>query len=298
MLDAWGDHPAVRADAGRGLRRRSARTSAALIHEGPKEQLDLTTNTQPVMLAAGDRLLPRLAGRDGAGAGGRGRPFAGRVQRAGGRGVADAGRRAAAGALSRAGDAGGGAGRRRARWRRSSAWTPRPCATAAPKSAAAVGEPVEAANFNDPKQTVIAGTKAGVDKACEVLKARGAKRALPLAVSAPFHSSLMKPAAERLKERLATVTLRRAGDPGDQQHRRGGADRAGRDPRRAVPPGLRPGALGRDRAGDPRARRHAPVRVRPGQGAGRPGQAHRRRAWWSATCSTRRRWPKRKGMLA
>jgi [acyl-carrier-protein] S-malonyltransferase len=73
--------------------------------------------------------------------------------------------------------------------------------------AAQVGEPVEAANYNDPKQTVIAGTKAAVDKACEVLKARGAKRALPLAVSAPFHSSLMKPAAERLKEALSDVAL-------------------------------------------------------------------------------------------
>jgi len=62
-------------------------------------------------------------------------------------------------------------------------------------------------NFNDPKQTVIAGTKAGVDKACEVLKAAGAKRALPLPVSAPFHSSLMKPAALRLQEALAKVTL-------------------------------------------------------------------------------------------
>jgi len=76
------------------------------------------------------------------------------------------------------------------------------------EAAVATGQAVEAANFNDPKQTVIAGTKAGVDKACELLKAAGAKRALPLAVSAPFHSSLMKPAAERLRERLATVTLR------------------------------------------------------------------------------------------
>ena len=74
--------------------------------------------------------------------------------------------------------------------------------------AAAVGEPVEAANFNDPKQIVIAGTKGAVDQACEALKGRGAKRALPLAVSAPFHSSLMKPAAERLQERLLSVTLR------------------------------------------------------------------------------------------
>ena len=69
--------------------------------------------------------------------------------------------------------------------------------------AAATGEAVEAVNFNDPKQTVIAGTRAGVEKACEALKAAGAKRALPLPVSAPFHSSLMKPAAERLKGRLA-----------------------------------------------------------------------------------------------
>jgi [acyl-carrier-protein] S-malonyltransferase len=73
--------------------------------------------------------------------------------------------------------------------------------------AAATGEAVEAVNFNDPKQTVIAGTKAGVEKACEALKSRGAKRALPLPVSAPFHSSLMKPAADRLRERLATTTF-------------------------------------------------------------------------------------------
>ena len=66
---------------------------------------------------------------------------------------------------------------------------------------------VEAVNFNDPIQTVIAGTKAGVDKACEVLKAAGAKRALLLPVSAPFHSSLMKPAAEKLRGALADVAL-------------------------------------------------------------------------------------------
>jgi [acyl-carrier-protein] S-malonyltransferase len=66
---------------------------------------------------------------------------------------------------------------------------------------------VEAVNFNDPKQVVIAGTKAGVDKACEMLKAAGAKRALPLSVSAPFHSSLMKPAALRLQAALEKVTF-------------------------------------------------------------------------------------------
>jgi [acyl-carrier-protein] S-malonyltransferase len=55
---------------------------------------------------------------------------------------------------------------------------------------------------------VIAGSKAAVDKACELLKAAGAKRALLLPVSAPFHSSLMRPAAERLREQLALTELR------------------------------------------------------------------------------------------
>ena len=58
---------------------------------------------------------------------------------------------------------------------------------------------VEAVNFNEPKQTVIAGEKSAIEKACAALKEAGAKRALPLAVSGPFHSSLMKPAGEKLK---------------------------------------------------------------------------------------------------
>jgi [acyl-carrier-protein] S-malonyltransferase len=66
-------------------------------------------------------------------------------------------------------------------------------------------EIVEAVNFNDPAQTVIAGSKAAVDRACEAVKAQGAKRALPLPVSAPFHSSLMRPAAERLREQLESI---------------------------------------------------------------------------------------------
>jgi [acyl-carrier-protein] S-malonyltransferase len=74
--------------------------------------------------------------------------------------------------------------------------------------AAATGEVVAPANFNDPRQTVIAGSRAAVDRACERLKAAGAKRALPLAVSAPFHCALMKPAADELRARLAGVSLR------------------------------------------------------------------------------------------
>jgi [acyl-carrier-protein] S-malonyltransferase len=68
-------------------------------------------------------------------------------------------------------------------------------------------EVVEAVNFNDPGQTVIAGSKAAVDAAGAAMKTAGAKRALPLPVSAPFHSSLMQPAAEQLKAALANITL-------------------------------------------------------------------------------------------
>jgi [acyl-carrier-protein] S-malonyltransferase len=66
---------------------------------------------------------------------------------------------------------------------------------------------VQAVNFNEPKQTVIAGHKAAVERAAELVKAKGAKRALMLPVSAPFHCSLMQPAAEKLKARLAELTL-------------------------------------------------------------------------------------------
>lgn len=70
------------------------------------------------------------------------------------------------------------------------------------------GEVVEAANYNAPAQVVIAGHKSAVDRACERAKALGAKRALPLAVSAPFHSSLLKPAGDRLAVALQSVSLR------------------------------------------------------------------------------------------
>ncbi len=66
---------------------------------------------------------------------------------------------------------------------------------------------VEAVNFNSPGQVVIAGKVAGVEKAIELLKAAGARRALPLPVSAPFHTSLMRPAGEKLAEALAAMSL-------------------------------------------------------------------------------------------
>lgn len=67
--------------------------------------------------------------------------------------------------------------------------------------------PVQAVNFNCPGQVVIAGATAAVDAAVEALKAAGAKRAIPLPVSAPFHSTLMKPAAEKLAGELAKITV-------------------------------------------------------------------------------------------
>ena len=70
-----------------------------------------------------------------------------------------------------------------------------------------VGAPVEAVNFNSPGQVVIAGATEAVNKAMEALKEEGAKRALPLPVSVPSHSSLMKPAADELAEYLKTITI-------------------------------------------------------------------------------------------
>lgn len=70
---------------------------------------------------------------------------------------------------------------------------------------AAQGEVVEAVNFNEPTQIVIAGHTAAVERACEIAKARGAKRAMKLSVSAPFHSSLLKPASDRLRTYMAEL---------------------------------------------------------------------------------------------
>jgi [acyl-carrier-protein] S-malonyltransferase len=180
---------------------------AQLIHAGPKEQLDLTTNTQPVMLTAGIACY-RAWIADGQAA----------PSVVAGHSLGEYTALVAAGALT-LGDA-----LPLVRFRAQAMQDAVPVGVGAMAAilgmdaqavregcaevVAATGEVVEAVNFNDPKQTVIAGTKAGVDKACEVLKAKGAKRALPLSVSAPFHSSLMKPAADRLRERLASANFK------------------------------------------------------------------------------------------
>ena len=72
---------------------------------------------------------------------------------------------------------------------------------------AAQGEVCEAANDNDPAQVVISGAKAAVERACDIAKARGAKRALLLPVSAPFHCALMQPAADAMAQALSEVDI-------------------------------------------------------------------------------------------
>ena len=205
MLDAWGDHPAVAqtlAEASAALGEDIAR----LIHEGPKEALDLTTNTQPVMLTAAIacyRAWRAEGGAEPAAVAGHSLGEYSALVAAEALSLADALPlvRLRAQAMQQAVPVGAGA--MAAILGLDSAQVVEGCAAVA----AATGEVVEPANFNDPKQTVIAGSKAGVDAACEKLKAMGAKRALLLAVSAPFHSSLMKPAAEVLRVRLADVAI-------------------------------------------------------------------------------------------
>lgn len=81
-------------------------------------------------------------------------------------------------------------------------------AQACEEAAAIVGEVVSPANLNGGAQVVIAGTKAAVEKACELVKAKGAKRTIPLQVSAPFHCALMEPAAQQLAARLVDITVK------------------------------------------------------------------------------------------
>ena len=202
MLDAWAGHPEVAAT----LREASdalGEDLGKLIHEGPKESLALTTNTQPVMLVAGVAAFRVWKAEGGAGPAVMAGHSLGEYSAlvcAGALALADAAPlvRFRAQAMQEAVPVGTGA--MAAILGLDAQKVIEGCAEAQRQLA---GEVVEAVNFTAHAQTVIAGSKAGVDKACEVLKSMGAKRALPLPVSAPFHSSLMKPAAEKLKGKLA-----------------------------------------------------------------------------------------------
>ena len=209
MLDAWGDHPAVQ-DTLREASDALGEDVGRLIREGPREALALTTNTQPVMLVAGVaawRVWQAEGGALPAAVAGHSLGEYSALVAAGVLELAQAAPlvRLRAAAMQEAVPVGAGA--MAAILGLSAEQVVAGCQEAQASFGAGSGEVVEAVNFNDPLQTVIAGTKAGVDKGCELLKAAGARRALPLPVSAPFHSSLMKPAAEKLREALAGVQL-------------------------------------------------------------------------------------------
>ncbi|MBI3533178.1 MAG: ACP S-malonyltransferase [Burkholderiales bacterium] len=207
MLDGWGDHPVVLEtlkEASDAL----GEDVAKLIKEGPKEALALTTNTQPVMLVAAVaayRVWMSETGVAPAAVAGHSLGEYSAMVAAGMLTLAQATPlvRLRAQAMQEAVPVGTGA--MAAILGMEAAKVIAGCAEVTQSFGAGSAEVVEAVNFNDPAQTVIAGSKAAVEKACEVLKANGAKRALPLPVSAPFHSSLMKPAAEKLRERLEAV---------------------------------------------------------------------------------------------
>lgn len=178
---------------------------AKLIAEGPKEDLDLTTNTQPVMLtaavacyrawiAAGGNIPAVVAGHS-----------LGEYAALVAAGVIDFEDavpmvRFRAQAMQNAVPV--GVGGMAAILGLSDADVIAACNEAA---AELIGEVVEAVNFNAPAQVVIAGSKAAVERACEIAKAKGAKRALSLAVSAPFHSSLLMPASDQLRDYLSNI---------------------------------------------------------------------------------------------
>ncbi|CAM2193831.1 [acyl-carrier-protein] S-malonyltransferase [Paraburkholderia kururiensis] len=209
MLNAFVDHAIVREtveEASDAL----GQDLGKLIAEGPAEELNLTTNTQPVMLTAAYAVYRAWQQAGG--------PAPAIVA---GHSLGEYTALVAAGALAF----------RDAvplvRFRAQAMQSAVPVgeggmaailgldddAVRAVCAEASVAGVVEAVNFNAPAQVVIAGHKAAVEKACELAKAKGAKRALPLPVSAPFHSSLLKPASDQLREYLASVEVREPAIP-------------------------------------------------------------------------------------
>jgi len=175
-----------------------------LIAEGPKEDLDLTTNTQPVMLTAAVAVYRAWIAAGG--------PVPNMVA---GHSLGEYSALVAAGVIQFKDAV------PLVRFRAQSMQDAVPVGQGgmavvlglqaddvrAVCAEAAQGEVVEAVNFNEPTQIVIAGHAAAIDRACEIAKAKGAKRAMKLAVSAPFHSSLLKPASDRLREYMENIAF-------------------------------------------------------------------------------------------
>ena len=203
MMAAYGDSPVVRAtfdEASSAL----GDDLWTMVADGPAEKLALTVNTQPIMLTAGIaawRLWESLGGKTPAVVAGHSLGEYAALVAAGAMKLSDAVPlvRLRAAAMQDAVPAGTGA--------MAAILGLDDDGIAAACAEAAQGEVVEPVNFNAPGQTVIAGHKGAVERACEACKARGAKRAVLLPVSAPFHSSLLKPAADRLEVALADITV-------------------------------------------------------------------------------------------
>ena len=206
MLNSIAERPEVRAtleEASEAL----GEDVAKLISEGPAEMLSLTTNTQPVMLTAGVAFFRAWLAAGG--------PLP-RVMA--GHSLGEYSALVAAGVISFKDAV------PLVRFRAEAMQTAVPVGTGGmaailglddalviqicAQASVELGGVVEAVNFNAPGQVVIAGASDAVLKACELLKAAGAKRALPLPVSAPFHSSLLKPASEKLEGYLAGIEFK------------------------------------------------------------------------------------------
>lgn len=180
---------------------------SALIWEGENAQLTLTANAQPALMATSLAVVAALetegfAVRDAGFVAGHSLGEYSALCAAGALSLADTARllRIRGEAMQSAVPVGVGA---------MAALLGLDFATAAEVAAeASQGEVCQAANDNDPAQVVVSGHKAAVERAVEIAKGRGAKRAVMLPVSAPFHCALMQPAADRMKEALAGVVLR------------------------------------------------------------------------------------------
>jgi [acyl-carrier-protein] S-malonyltransferase len=203
MMAAYGDLPMVRetfAEAGDAL----GQDLWQMLADGPAETINQTVNTQPIMLTAGIAVWRAWLAQGGATPGmvaGHSLGEYSALVAAGALGFADAVRlvRFRAQVMQEAVAVGVGA--------MAAVLGLEPEAIEAACNEAAQGEVVSAANLNSSGQIVIAGHVAAVERAMELCMARGAKRAVLLPVSAPFHCALMKPAAERLREYLSSVTV-------------------------------------------------------------------------------------------
>lgn len=203
MMAAYGDHPIIRdtfAEASAAL----GRDLWQLVSEGPAEALNQTVNTQPLMLTAGIaayRLWLAQGGPQPAYVAGHSLGEYSALVAAGAVDFADAVPLVELRARAMQEAVPAGEGGMAAILGLDVATVRAACAEAA------AGQVVEAVNLNAPEQTVIAGHAAAVQRAADACKAKGAKRAVMLPVSAPFHCALMRPAAEKLKQRLAMLTL-------------------------------------------------------------------------------------------